>query len=107
MMPVSDKLIREFDHSDVAKLPEYAAAARALDDLAHAIGGGTAAARERFAQIAREMALALKYGDANQCAHPGIPGPYKASIDGDGWLTGTYRCGECGAEWECGWGTGR
>lgn len=101
-----DKLIQPFDHSDVAKMPEYAAASRALDDLAHAVERLGGVTRERFVQVVREMAVALPYGDAPQCGHFGrIIAPYAASID-DRWLTGTYRCGECGTEWECGYGTG-
>ena len=103
---------RSFDHSEIRALPEYAAAAKALDGLAKAINylDCTAETLERhdrawWLDMIRELGAHLIYGDSsgpNHCAE--LHFPYRVRRN-DGWCTAYYRCdhGVDGVEWSAGW----
>ncbi|WP_219418783.1 hypothetical protein [Pseudonocardia nigra] len=94
-----------FDHSDIAHLPEYAAASRALDALGHAIGRAEIdLGQQRWLEVVGEMAAALPYADAcSECTGPvPTPAPHAAAVN-DEWLNGQYRCPSCAATWTCGY----
>lgn len=102
-----DELIRPFTHFELARLPEYAAAAQALDTLAHALDhadGPLPITRSQFILIAAEIATALPYSDDCECDTAPTVAPWAVTID-DGWLTGSYRCPACGRGWTCGYST--
>ncbi len=94
--------MKSFDHTKVAGLPQYGAASRALDDLAHAVDGLT---RDEFLDLVRTMAEALSYSDC--CTTGGCDdrmasyAPMAAEV-WDGWVRGIYRCPESHV-WTCGY----
>lgn len=104
--------LRDFDHTTLAAMPEYAAAQMALDLLAHALR----AAAERgqyqctprdFQELVAQMAAVLPYSDACPADHTddgerGIIAPHAIDLDGD-WLTGRYYCPTHERVWTCGY----
>lgn len=96
--------IASFDHARLAELPEYAAASRALDALARAIGRTERGmVQAEWLEVVTEMAAAGPYGDACQhCAGMPIRWPLGAEVV-NGWVRGVYRCETCGRAWRCGW----
>jgi hypothetical protein len=56
--------VETFDHSTISMLPEYAAASKALDNLAHAINRvHVGLGQEGWLRTVQEMASALPYSD--------------------------------------------
>jgi hypothetical protein len=97
-----DALVRSFDHSDLAGLPAYAKFRAALNELAHQLEAVPLAV---FLEAIRDMAVTTPYGDT--CNAPGcdtrpLAFPHKVERAAD-WLKGTYRCGDCGTVWTCGY----
>lgn len=106
-----------FDHSAIAELAEYAAASKAIDDLAHTVrAAGTKTNHVEWLEAVKEMAAALPYGDMCQACWdrrattsedtdaspslPPTPAPLAADVDGDS-LRGRYVCPTCGFHWQC------
>ena len=111
------RLVRNFDHSDLAALPGYPALRQALGDIASQVPDTALAA---FAAAVRDMAVTTPFADlcgtcSDQCAcdHPPGPdgGPCRcgdscywphAAARTDNWITGSYRCRQ-GHAWTCGY----
>lgn len=93
-----DTEIRSFDHGELSRLPQYAAASDALDHLAHALPDATT--RRRFLDAVRQMAAVLPYSDGcNECRRLVKAAPFKVELS-DGGMVGHYRC-ERGHVWTC------
>jgi hypothetical protein len=111
------RLVRSFDHSDLAALPGYPALRQALGDIASQVPDTAFAA---FAAAVRDMAVTAPFADlcgtcSDQCArdHPAgrDGGPCQcgdscywphAAARADDWITGSYRCRQ-GHTWTCGY----
>jgi hypothetical protein len=111
------RLVRSFDHSDLAALPGYPALRQALGDIASQMAVTALAA---FAAALRDMAITAPFADlcgtcCDQCARDHPPGsdgrpcrcgdscywPH-AAARADDWITGSYRCRQ-GHTWTCGY----
>jgi len=111
------RLVRSFDHSDLAALPGYPALRQALCDIASHVADSALAA---FAAAVRDMAVTAPFADLcgacnDECSagHPHGPDgrpcrcgdycywPYAAARKTD-WITGSYRCRQ-GHTWTCGY----
>lgn len=114
------RLVRSFDHSDLAALPAYPALRQALGDIACHVADTALAA---FAAAVRNMAVTAPFADVcgtcrDDCARGHPPGP-----DGEPcrcgescywpyavarkayWITGSYRCRQ-GHTWTCAYSIG-
>jgi hypothetical protein len=97
---------RNFDHSALAKLPEYHALRQAVDALGrrldelqhedvHLID------REAFIEVAGDMARTSYAADC--CTSCGdLCWPFAAKIEND-WMKGAYFCPVCNRSWTCGY----
>jgi hypothetical protein len=116
MNPTTDNPIgvETYDHRNIAALPEYEQAARALDQLAHAINRADLAdgGQQRWLQTIQQIATSLPYGDCckahGECTcmgeADGVHYPYQVKVEPDGrWLHAAYRCHHCGNNWATGW----
>jgi len=101
------RLVRSFDHSDLAALPGYPALRQALGDIASQVPDTALAA---FAAAVRDMAVTAPFADlcgtcSDHCArdHPPVSedepcrcGQFcywpHAAARTDDWITGSYRC---------------
>jgi hypothetical protein len=111
------RLVRSFDHSDLAALPAYPALRQALGDIACQVADTALAA---FVAAVRDMAVTAPFADlcgacSDDCARDHRPGPddgpcrcgqscywpYAAARKAD-WITGSYRCRQ-GHTWTCGY----
>ena len=98
--------VESFDHSELARFPEYAAAKEAMNALVHAMDRADVdMSQERWLGVVAEMAACLPYPDfCRPCRNRGNYGdmywPYAATVTG-GMLRGRYRCHRCDAEWTC------
>lgn len=94
----TDTDLRPFDHSRIARLPEYRAASAALDSLAHNLPEGVD--RSVFLKAVHNMAAVLPYTDAcHECGGVVAAAPHKVEIKG-GNMLGYYRC-PAGHVWTC------
>jgi hypothetical protein len=88
--------LRSFDHSAVAELPEYHAAAEALNALVHALEGRDVT-QEDWLKMVADVAAALP---ASQCCFEcqGLPlmHPWRVEVDAKGGADAYYRCPQCG-----------
>lgn len=121
---MSEYISESFDHTDLARLPEYRAALKALDDLVHAIGkelpeDHPMQKRDAWFAAVETMARTLPFSDScTQCrkawdrGHPDSDPadwrdhsgwPFRAEVK-DGWMTGRYVCPN-GHVWKCGYST--
>lgn len=114
MAPITDENptgVETFDHSTISVLPEYAAASKALDNLAHAMNRvHVELGQEGWLRTVQEMASALPYSDNCQtCTRLSgdghdIPSPAPDGAEvRSGWLYGRYLCPQCGSRWKCGY----
>jgi hypothetical protein len=103
--------VRSFDHREIARLPEYAAASEALDRLTHAIrrAGVDIGGQAEWLDVVTDMATALPYSDSCPNCERTItervtpaPAPFVTEVD-KGWLAGTYLCPRCDRVWNCGY----
>jgi len=97
----------EFNHSSIGFLPEYAAAAKALDDLIKAMQEKELfpLGQDEWLKVVRDMTAAIPFSDCCDCnSEIYISGvvPTGAKIE-RGWVTGVYICPECRKRWTCGW----
>lgn len=100
--------VRPFDLTPLAYLPEYQAAAKAVNALVHAMNGaGIELGQAGWLTAIRDLTAAIPFADC--CESCGtMTYPHGATIEpdtaGGGWLTGRYRC-TCGQSWTCGYST--
>lgn len=91
---------RTFDHGEHQLNDEYAAAYKAIDDLANSdidLDG-----QEALVQLVGEMARSVPYGDCCPTCEPdAIAYPIAVLVTGAG-LTASYRH-SCGSAWNCWW----
>lgn len=124
---MGEYISESFDHTDLARLPEYRAALKALDDLVHRIGkelpdDHPLQKRDAWFKAVETMARTLPFSDScTRCRDHGLstdpqawvdhPGdwrdhsgwPFRAEVKG-GWMTGRYVC-PAGHVWWCGYST--
>jgi len=111
------RLVRNFDHSDLAALPGYPALRQALGEIACHVADSALAG---FAAAVRDMVVTAPFADLcgtcnDQCARDHAPGPDTgpcrcgdscywpyAAARTDDWITGSYRCRQ-GHTWTCGY----
>lgn len=107
--------VHPFDHTRLAALPEYAPVGRALDTLVQAMNAQDInLTQAEFLTAVTDIAASLAYADGcrpcmrhddeevRRNTRPVTP--YRTHIDGNGWLTGHYRC-PAGHTWTSGWST--
>lgn len=100
-----DKLAN-YDHSHIAHLPEYAAAAHALDALAHALTPSEHdAIRQDWLDLVTNMAAGLVYSDACEADRTHLATPCATEVT-DGWVNCTYHCPQHQRTWRCGYAEG-
>lgn len=86
-------MIPPFDHSDVADLPEYKAAASAIDELCH-----TGKVKPGMLDT---IGLALCYSDCcTRCRNLTLPRSSEKAPNGPGSIA-HYSCPRCGYLWTC------
>lgn len=99
--------LEEFFHSSAGLLPEYAAAAKALDDLLKAMRANNMApfGQDEWLKVVRDMTAAIPFSDCCDCDSEvytcGVV-PTIVKIE-EGWVKAVYACPECGRKWTCGW----
>ena len=95
--------VESHDHTNLAALPEYHRAAKALDDLVHAINQAEVdSGQEQWLKTVEQMAASLSYGDCCRlCRGADIYWPYKVEFTSPGDLRCYYRCRE--HKWTCGY----
>lgn len=100
--------VRPFDLTPLAYLPEYQAAAQAVDALLQALNdAGIELDQADWLTAIRELTAAVPFADCcDRCRT--MTYPHAARIEPDtgegGWLTGHYRC-TCAQSWTCGYST--
>lgn len=107
-MTDAEMTVPPFDHDDVARLPEYTAAAMALDTLAHALRDtGWDGSRERWLDMVGQMASGLPITDSCRVGLHSVGddhrAPFRVEREGDR-LLAWYWCSEHEQVWSCGWG---
>jgi hypothetical protein len=100
--------LRPFDHLTVAALPEYAAAAEALNKLVRAINDHQMVpeTQDGWLDLVRNMTAAIPFSDCcekceSEVYFTGVI-PAGVIIENHG-VHATYICPECGYKWTCGW----
>lgn len=93
----------EFDHGELAGLPEYQAASRALDALVHPLRrDDVPIGQTQWLAAVAEMAAALPFSDTcEKCEGHEASAPYAVTID-ENWVQGRYRCVNRHT-WTCGY----
>lgn len=100
--------LKSFDHLAVAGLPEYAAAAEALNQLVRAINAKEMApdTQDGWLSLVRDMTAAIPFSDCcDQCnSEKYITGVIPAGvIVKERGVNAVYICPECGHKWPCWW----
>ncbi len=110
----TDRGLRQFDHTAIAAMPEYAALQMAADLLAQAINRKVADGQlnndmqRDWLDTVTDVAAVLPYSDICDGDHAddgerGVVPPCAVSIDETGWLTGRYYCPLHERMWTCGY----
>ena len=97
--------MKPFNDSAVARLPEYRTAVLAIRDLMQAIEDSSVTVPiEDWPTLVERMGRVFLYPDCCPNCDAWDQFPRKGRVE-KGWLTGTYRCSECGHVWTCGYAT--
>jgi hypothetical protein len=95
--------IQSFDHFKFAAMPEYRDAVVALQNFARALDkNDIAVSFDEWPTVVRLMSEVLFYPDHCDSCGAWDQYPHRGQVK-KGWLTGTYRCSDCGVEWNCGY----
>lgn len=100
--------LEQFDYQPVTLLPEYAAAAKALDDLLRALNekGMAPHGQDGWLRLVRDITTAIPFSDCcGRCnSQVYICGVVPGAVEiENGRVRAVYTCPECRHRWTCSW----